>query len=73
MSQSLVSLHLAVETIGQELVARQQLENMSGRVSVTGVAEAMGAALAVLRARLDEATDDDIVYFFRRGLSGDQA
>lgn len=73
MNQNLVSLHVAAESIGHEFVARRQIQNDNGPVAVTGVAEAFGEALAVLRSKMSAAAVDDIVYAFRKGLTGERA
>lgn len=57
----------------EEMSARRQIQSENGPIPVTGVAESFGAALAVLRARMVDAAPDDIVYAFRKGLTGERA
>lgn len=57
----------------EEMSARRQIQSENGPIPVTGVAEAFGSALAVLRAKMVDADPDDIVYAFRKGLTGERA
>jgi hypothetical protein len=61
------------ESSTEEMSARRQIQSENGPIPVTGVAEAFGSALAVLRARMLDASPDDIVYAFRKGLTGERA
>lgn len=78
MTQHLVSFQIDAVSANttnsnEEVAVRRQIQNASGPIEVTGVAEAVGAALAVLRARMHDSPADDIVYAFRKGLTGERA
>lgn len=73
MNQNLVSFQIDAAGVGNEVVVRRQIQNDNGPVAATGVAEAMGAALAVLRAKMSNTDADDIVYAFRKGYTGEKA
>lgn len=78
MSAHMVTVSIEAGTVGnqgretREIVARRQLQSENAPVAVTGVAEAIGEALALV-ARLNPATTDDVVYAFRKGLTGERA
>lgn len=56
----------------KEVSVRRQIQSDKVPVAVTGVAEAFGEALSIV-ARLNDVAVDDVVYAFRKGLTGERA
>lgn len=69
---SLVNVHVSVAVVDKEQTYQQQIRNDNGTVSVAAVAAALGEALAAVKNRLAGEHDDDIVFAFRKALTGER-